>query len=327
MPYIQLVVRYILVTITAIYLNFSPLPPLVLTVYQFNMLIIGYYFFHIIWWLLYKKNGASIVLIRVGAWMDTVAAALALMCDPFTIPPTAGLLVIATLGNGIQHGFRIFIECMVGAFILGSIALVYHFILKKTLPPYDLYLFVFLLNFAVFYAYLLVRRLEQMKTEAIRLSEHDSLTGVLNRRAFIRSAEYLLMLNERTNMPLVFIFADLDKFKAVNDQFGHARGDEVLRRFSHIAKSKMRRNDIIARYGGDEFVMILTDTSIENAELVLKRIKVEFREWADHLGLPVDVSFGIGIPLKGENSLDDILRRVDDALYDAKRKRDPVQPK
>jgi diguanylate cyclase (GGDEF)-like protein len=198
--------------------------------------------------------------------------------------------------------------------------LVYHFILIGSLPPYNLYFYVFLLGFAVFYSYLLVRRLEQMKMEAIRISEHDSLTGILNRRAFLRTAQYLLMLNERTNIPLVFIYADLDNFKAVNDQFGHDMGDKALRYFSKIAKSGLRKNDIIARYGGDEFVMILTDTSLENAESVLLRIKDEFSLWAKDSGLPVGVSFGMGTTQEGENKLEDVMRRVDAALYDAKKK-------
>ena len=320
MPQLQMIVRYVLVTITAAYLNLSPIPPLFLTLTQVNLIIAGYYVFHIFWWLYYKKYEANIILIRAGAWIDTAAAALALMCDPFIIPPTAGLLLIATLGNGIQHGLRIFIECMVGAFILGSIALVYHFILMESLPPYNLYLFVLLLNVAVFYSYLLVHRLEKMRMEAIRISDHDSLTGILNRRAFLRSAKYLLLLKERVNIPLVFIFADLDKFKAVNDQFGHDMGDTVLQRFSQIAESRLRKNDIIARYGGDEFVMILTNTSIDNAKPVINRIKDEFREWAVKNGLPVGVSFGMGTADQGENNLDDVLRRVDAALYDEKRK-------
>jgi len=78
-------------------------------------------------------------MIRLGAWMDTSAAAMALMVDPFIIPPTIGLLLIASVGNGIQHGFRIFIECMVGAFILGVIALVFHFIFIENPPPYNIY--------------------------------------------------------------------------------------------------------------------------------------------------------------------------------------------
>jgi diguanylate cyclase (GGDEF)-like protein len=320
MPRLQLFVRFILVTITAAYLNFSPVSPLFLTLMQINIMVAGYFIFHLLWWIYYKKFGASIIMIRVGAWVDTTAAALALVSDPFIIPPTIGLLLIASLGNGIQHGFRIFIECMIGAFILGTVALIYHFILIGSRPPYHLYFYVFLIGFAIFYSYMLVRRLEQMKLEAVVVSEHDSLTGLLNRRAFLRTAEYLLLLNERTNIPLVFVFADLDHFKAVNDQFGHDMGDKALKYFSQIAKSELRKNDIIARYGGDEFVMILTDTTFENAESVLKRIKMEFGQWAHQNGLPVGVSFGMGTTLEGENKIEDVLRRVDAALYEEKRR-------
>jgi len=228
--------------------------------------------------------------------------------------------LISALGNGIQHGFRIFIESMTGAFILGVMALIYHFYRIGGPLPYNIYLYVFLIVFAVFYAYLLVRRLEQMKTDAFRISEHDALTGILNRRAFLRKARYLLVLNERTKIPLVFIYADLDNFKAVNDQHGHETGDKVLQIFSQISKSRLRKNDIIARYGGDEFVMILTDTNLENAQMVLKRIKDEFMQWARENGLPVGVSFGAGTTLEGENRLDDVLRRVDAALYEEKHK-------
>lgn len=320
MPCLQVFIRYMLVIITAAYLNYSPIPPLILTLTQINLIIAVYFVFHFFWWLYYKRSGANIFMIRLGAWMDTSAAAMALMVDPFIIPPTIGLLLIASVGNGIQHGFRIFIECMVGAFMLGVIALVFHFIFIENPPPYNIYFYVFLICVAVFYSYLLVRRLEQMKMEAVIVSEHDSLTGVLNRRAFLKAAEYLLLLNERTNIPLVFIFADLDNFKAVNDRFGHNTGDKVLCYFASVAKLRLRKNDIIARYGGDEFVMILTDTTVGNAESVLQRIQVEFRQWAQKNGFPVGVSFGIGTTREGKNKLSDVLRRVDAALYDEKRK-------
>ncbi len=78
-----------------------------------------------------------------------------------------------------------------------------------------------------------------------------------NRRAFLKAAEYLLLLNERSNISLVLMFADLDNFKTVNDQFGHEMGDKVLRHFSDMARSSFRKSDILARYGGDEFVMLL----------------------------------------------------------------------
>lgn len=320
MPQLQLFVRYLLVGVTAAYLIFSPVPPFVLTIPQINVIVAGYCVFHLFWWIYYKRCGANIAMIRLGVWVDTAAAATVLMCDPYVIPPSIGLLLIAALGNGIQHGFRIFIESMVGAIVLGFMALVAHFYMIGGKLPYNVYLYVFLIVFAVFYAYLLVRRLELMRTDAVRISEHDSLTSILNRRAFLSKAEFLLVLNERTNIPLVFIYADLDNFKAVNDHHGHEMGDKVLRYFSELAKSRLRKNDVIARYGGDEFVMILTDTSIDNADKVLQRIKSEFTGWAKEKGLPVGVSFGVGATQKGENNLDDVLRRVDAALYEEKRK-------
>jgi len=320
MPGLQLLVRFMLVSVTALYLNFSPLPPLLTSLSLINLIVAGYFIFHLCWWLYYRRYGANYFMIRLGVLVDNLAAAMALLWDPYTIPPTIGLLLIAALGNGIQHGFRIFIECMSVAFIIGVTALIYHFFLIESPPPYNLYLYVFLIIFAVFYSYLLVRRLEQMKTEAVKISEHDSLTGIMNRRAFIKAAKYLLNLNERTHIPLVFIFADLDNFKAVNDRFGHEMGDHVLLNFSQTVKSRLRKNDIIARYGGDEFVMILTNISLENAKPVLERIQDEFKQWAQDHGLPVGVSFGTGTTLEGENDLDEIIRRVDAALYEAKSK-------
>ena len=107
----------------------------------------------------------------------------------------------------------------------------------------------------VYYAYVLVRRIERMKIEAIRIGESDSLTGLRNRRAFLKTAEYLLLLNERSDLSLVFVFADLDNFKTVNDAHGHERGDEVLRRFADT-RDRSSGSRYLAGTAG-KFVMIL----------------------------------------------------------------------
>ena len=159
-----------------------------------------------------------------------------------------------------------------------------------------------------------------MKKEAIRISEYDSLTETLNRRAFFRVAEYLLLLNERMRIPLVFIFIDLDNFKAVNDQFGHDMGDKVLKHFSDMVQSNFRQTDIIARYGGDEFVILLTNTSRGDAESAVQKLQVEYRDWAQNNGLPVSFSFGLSVAPEGRSNLGDILKQADAALYNAKTK-------
>jgi len=324
MPRLQLFIRMLLGAMSAVYFNYIPIPLLILTVTQLNLIIVSYCAFHVFWWWYYQRYGAKIIMFRLGSWIDIMGAVTAALCDPFIIPPMILLLLTAVLGNGIQHGLYVFVESMIGALILGGAALIIHCSLLGDWPPYNLYFYVFLIVVSVYYSYLLVRRLELMKMEAIRISEYDSLTGLMNRRAFLRAAEYLLLLNERAHIPLVFIFVDLDNFKAVNDQFGHDMGDKVLRHFSDMARSRFRESDIIARYGGDEFVMILTNTSLGDAESAVQKLQREFRDWAQNNGLPVGFSFGLEMAPEGKNNLGDILRQVDAALYDAKPKNDQI---
>lgn len=121
-------------------------------------------------------------------------------------------------------------------------------------------------------------------------------------------------------MPLVFMFSDLDHFKAVNDQFGHDTGDKVLRPFSDMTRSRFRKSDIISRYGGDEFVLLLTNTSLDSAESAMKKLQGDFKDWARNQGYPVGVSYGVGLAAEGKNDLGDILRQADTALYEVKPK-------
>ncbi len=265
MPRLQFFIRMLLGTMALTYFNFIPIPPLIFTVTQINLIIVSYYAFHVFWWWYYKRYGTKIIMLRLGSWIDILAAVVAILCDPFTMPPMILLLLVAALGNGIQHGLYVIAESMIGALILGLAVLVIHCSLLGKWPPYNMYFYVFLIVVGVYYSYLLVRRIELMKMEAIKISDYDSLTGIRNRRAFLNAAEYLLSLSGRSTIPLVFVFADLDNFKTVNDQFGHEMGDKVLKRFSEMARSIFRQSDIIARYGGDEFVMILTNASLGDA--------------------------------------------------------------
>ena len=320
MPRLQFFIRMLLGTMALTYFNFIPIPPLIFTVTQINLIIVSYYAFHFFWWWYYQRYGSKISMLRLGSWIDIMGAFVAALCDPFTIPPTILLFLIAVLGNGIQHGLYIIVESMIGAFILGIAALVIHYSILGGWPPYHLYFYMLFIVVGVNYSYFLVRRIELMKKEAIRISEYDSLTETLNRRAFFRVAEYLLLLNERMRIPLVFIFIDLDNFKAVNDQFGHDMGDKVLKHFSDMVQSNFRQTDIIARYGGDEFVILLTNTSRNDAESAVQKLQVEYRDWAQNNGLPVRFSFGLAMAPEGRSNLGDILKQADAALYNAKMK-------
>ena len=124
-------------------------------------------------------------MIRLGSWVDITGAVIAALCDPFIIPPMILLLLISMLGNGLQHGLYIFVESMIGSVVLGTATLVIHYSVLGMWPPYNLYFYVFLIVVGVYYSYLLVGHLELMKIEATRASEHDSLTGLLNRLSLI----------------------------------------------------------------------------------------------------------------------------------------------
>jgi len=320
LPRLQLFVRLLMGTLSAVYFNFLPVPLLILSLTQINLIVVFYSTFHLLCWWYYRRRGGSRIMIRLSAWVDILGAFTSALCDPFTIPPMILLFLIAVLGNGIQHGLFVIVESMIGALLLGGGALVLHSRLLGDVPPYNLYFYVFLIVVGVYYAYVLVRRIERMKIEAIWISESDSLTGLRNRRAFLKTVEYLLLLNERSDLSLVFVFADLDNFKAVNDTHGHERGDEVLRRFADTARSIFRKSDILARYGGDEFVMVLPNSSLAAAESAVRRLQNDFGNWARNNGLQTGVSAGLAIAAKGKNNIEDILRRADAELYNAKQK-------
>jgi diguanylate cyclase (GGDEF)-like protein len=116
------------------------------------------------------------------------------------------------------------------------------------------------------------------------------------------------------------LFADLDKFKAVNDVLGHAAGDRVLKSFAEIVRKTIRSTDVAARFGGDEFVMLLEDTSLGEAEIVAVRIQKLVAEWANENGIDFSVSFGLGEAPTHGDSFPGLLEQVDRAMYYSKAK-------
>ena len=148
----------------------------------------------------------------------------------------------------------------------------------------------------------------------------DPLTGLLDRRGFMGEAERRLQLADRRNASLALLYIDLDRFKQINDGFGHAVGDAVLHAFARVALMGVRDDDVVARIGGEEFVILLDDTSLEGAKRVAERIRTEFRGVAVD-GLPDDfevtLSVGIADSAHGEE-LATFMARADAALYEAK---------
>jgi len=321
-PRYQFIVRLLLGGLTGIYFYFAPVP---FTVSHGKIIVtvtIGAYtLFHILWWLHFQAKGVSLPAIRLANWIDLVAAGLSMLVDPYPMPPTIALIFITVIGNGIQHGLNNFVAVAKNALIICLAVIPMHFVLIHQIPPYPFYFIcIFFLIFA-HYAFDLVKRIERLKDQAEKLARRDDLTGLMNRRAFLKSANYLVSLYNRTHLPLVLVFADLDNFKYVNDSMGHDTGDQVLRQMGFLAANHFRLTDIKARYGGDEFVFILTDSHLDNSKMVISRFENQFSEWAKKNGIPVGISFGI-IEATGDRiTLDALMKTVDEALYAEKRRK------
>jgi diguanylate cyclase (GGDEF)-like protein len=147
----------------------------------------------------------------------------------------------------------------------------------------------------------------------------DALTGLLNRRGLDEDAAGLLGPRRRSN-PVVLVVADLDHFKSINDSFGHAAGDDVLCGFARHLRASTRPGDLVARSGGEEFVLLLPRTSVEEALVLVETLRQNppvFSIAVSGLG-PVTASFGVVLMQPGE-PLVDALARADTALYQSKR--------
>ncbi len=151
----------------------------------------------------------------------------------------------------------------------------------------------------------------------------DKLTGACNRREFDRRFEMACYLSKRQGAPFSVILFDIDDFKAVNDQFGHMAGDHVLKEIVNLAGGHIRQNDLVVRWGGDEFVLLLHN-ELGQARQVAERLRTEVRSQQLLAGFggdsaAVTISCGVATYEEGE-TLDHLMMRVDSALYESKRR-------
>lgn len=154
------------------------------------------------------------------------------------------------------------------------------------------------------------------------LASRDALTGCLNRRALHEAADPLFALAARNGAAVSCVMFDIDHFKHVNDKHGHATGDEVIRRLARLASARARSADLLCRYGGEEFCLVLPDTTAESAISIagVLRATIE-RECGAAIGPGhrVTSSFGVASTRDGARTLDALMALADEALYAAKR--------
>ncbi len=166
---------------------------------------------------------------------------------------------------------------------------------------------------------ILATRLRRSLEHERTLSRTDALTGVANSRHFSDSAQSEIGRARRTGRPLSIAYLDIDNFKLVNDDFGHAAGDDLLRRAAMTLVSTTRRTDIVGRLGGDEFAVLLPETGSEEAVVVLNRLHEALGKEIRSRGHPVTTSMGAITFNKAPPSVDDLLWPADQLMYAVKR--------
>jgi diguanylate cyclase (GGDEF)-like protein len=168
------------------------------------------------------------------------------------------------------------------------------------------------------------RLLTVQRDIAYQLSLTDQLTQLANRRRFDLMLEFEYQVAARYQRPLALIMGDIDNFKKYNDTYGHLAGDELLRKLSHLMQASVRKVDLVVRFGGEEFVIVMPNTDIAGAEIVAEKMRKvieteEFYPISEKQVTPVTMSFGIAAFPTHADSKEELLSHADDALYAAKK--------
>lgn len=165
---------------------------------------------------------------------------------------------------------------------------------------------------------LMLSRIRQLLENEKKLSRVDFLTGALNVRAFTEFVEYELSLLQREFSPFSLTYIDVDNFKLVNDKYGHGVGDELLKSVAMRIKQVLRRTDIVARVGGDEFVVFFPSTNQNEAKVAVKKISENIRQLAGEYRLPITASLGVVTSMNASYKLNDLLSKADKLMYEVK---------
>jgi len=162
------------------------------------------------------------------------------------------------------------------------------------------------------------KELEKANKRIEKLSKTDVLTGLANRRHFMDYFEKMMSQAQRHSTPLSLVIIDLDKFKEVNDTYGHSAGDDVLSALGDLLDREVRKEDLVARIGGEEFAILLTQANIEEAHSYAERIRKEVQDM-NVKSVPKRISASLGIStLKENDDMESMMKRADKALYEAK---------
>lgn len=165
-------------------------------------------------------------------------------------------------------------------------------------------------------------RMRESNQKLEHMATHDTLTGLLNARAYYAHCEQMILLARRNSTPYTVLFVDLDHFKTINDTYGHAAGDGVLRAVAEALAHGLRRSDAIGRIGGEEFSVFLPNTALNDALPLAESLRSKIEALGitvENRPLRITASIGVASNQHSEQSILDIQRVADQAMYLAKR--------
>lgn len=316
---VQFLTRYVFLLLGVLFFNLiESIQPAYWSHTQLNTAFGVYFLLNTLMFLHARKQPVHSRRYHAAMWVDIVIISISVLNDPYPIPPSLLVFIMVVLGNGMRYGMRLFAVSLIGSFAATMLVLSTRYLLSdETISPGLLFLNLFG-GIILIYSYTLMGRIERSRRELELHSNLDTLTGLLNRRALQDIAKTMFQRLQRHRTGFVMLFADLDRFKAVNDVLGHAAGDRVLKQFAEIVRRSIRSTDVAARFGGDEFVMLLEETTLIEAEVVAVRIQKQVAEWADENDIDFSVTFGLGEAPTHGDSFASLLEQVDQALYHSK---------
>lgn len=153
------------------------------------------------------------------------------------------------------------------------------------------------------------------------ISQKDSLTGVLSRQYFMNQFQHSFEIAKTQGSDLTVAMMDIDKFKHINDTYGHLMGDSALKLFASVVKDKIRENDLFGRYGGDEFIIAFRNTAVSTASMIIDRVNESLQRVVlktDTGDIVLTMSVGLCV-LSGEASADEMILKADQMMYTEKR--------
>ncbi|MGD9841806.1 MAG: diguanylate cyclase [Steroidobacteraceae bacterium] len=319
---LQFLTRYLFALLALQFFNFGvDFAPVWLSLWHLNAALLLYLVVNTGAFLHARVRSVSPIRYRLALWVDIGAVTICVANDPNTIPPSMIVYIVVVLGNGMRYGIRFFAEALVATLLGGVLAMTIRYSSSPDMVTSGTLFFGMIGAIIVVYSYILMRRVERSRQSSEQVSRTDPLTGLLNRRGLNEAVDAWLFHRQRTAHEPVIMFADLDNFKAVNDTHGHAEGDRVLIKVATIIRNSLRSDDLVARYGGDEFVVLLADVDLETAELIVQRMQASVDQWFRENDMACGISIGFGTAAMDEKNLERVLQSVDRQLYQSKAQR------